>query len=365
MTDFNPNNERVKRRYVRVLREAEGLSERTIDSALYAIAAYERFMGYTDFKAFNSDRAVEYRKHLLAGGGKKAAEASSRATIHSKLMALRLFFAWLAFEDGFKKSIDVRDADYFKLSSREAKIAVTRFDKPSPTVEQMRMVIFAMPADTDLQKRDRALVALELLTGARVKAVITLKLKHVRYDGRGIDQDAREVETKGAKSYPTFFFPVGSDVVSIFTDYVAHLRSLGFGNDDPLFPSTRQTVGSDHQFSSSGLSREHWQTTDPVRSIFRKAFASAGLPYFNPHSVRRTLVLLGQQRCSTPEMLKAWSQNLGHNEVLTTLTSYGGVSSTRQAQILHQIGLPSIEPVSLADEMAAVLARHSRTSEMR
>jgi hypothetical protein len=35
------------------------------------------------------------------------------------------------------------------------------------------------------------------------------------------------------------------------------------------------------------------------------------LPYFNPHSFRKTLALLGGRICKTPEEYKAWSQNLG------------------------------------------------------
>jgi sulfate permease, SulP family len=60
-----------------------------------------------------------------------------------------------------------------------------------------------------------------------------------------------------------------------------------------------------------------------IRTIFKEAFASVGLPYFNPHSFRKTLALLGGQMCKSPEEYKAWSQNLGHENVLTTLSSYG------------------------------------------
>src|SRR5262249_61545983 len=68
---------------------------------------------------------------------------------------------------------------------------------------------------------------------------------------------------------------------------------------------------------------------------FKAAFASTGLPYFNPHSFRKTLALLGGQLCQSPEEYKAWSQNLGHDHVLTTFSSYGDVSSYRQAEIIR------------------------------
>jgi integrase/recombinase XerD len=72
-----------------------------------------------------------------------------------------------------------------------------------------------------------------------------------------------------------------------------------------------------------------------IRTIFKEAFAAADLPYFNPHSFRKTFALLGGKLCQTPEQYKAWSQNLGHEHVLTTFTSYVYVSSHRQAEIIR------------------------------
>ena len=76
----------------------------------------------------------------------------------------------------------------------------------------------------------------------------------------------------------------------------------------------------------------------PIRRIFKNGFALAGLDQFNPHRVRDTLALLGERICATPEEFKAWSQNLAHEGVLTTFTSYGTVSDERQAEIMAAAG---------------------------
>src|SRR6185295_4970141 len=76
----------------------------------------------------------------------------------------------------------------------------------------------------------------------------------------------------------------------------------------------------------------------PIRKIFKDAFASAGLPYANPHSFRNTLVQLAYQLQLPPEEFKVWSQNLGHESILTTFSSYGPVTFYRQAEIMRQIG---------------------------
>lgn len=72
----------------------------------------------------------------------------------------------------------------------------------------------------------------------------------------------------------------------------------------------------------------------PVCTIFEKAFEAAGLPYFNPHSFRHTLGHVAKDYCKTPEDFKAWSQNLGHESVLTTWGSYGQTEPCRQCEII-------------------------------
>ena len=58
----------------------------------------------------------------------------------------------------------------------------------------------AMPADTQSERRYRALVALTLLSGARDRAIVSFKLKHVSIESELIEQAACEVRTKRAKT---------------------------------------------------------------------------------------------------------------------------------------------------------------------
>jgi integrase len=199
-----------------------------------------------------------------------------------------------------------------------------------------------MSATTDIERRDRALIAFTILTGARDGAVASFKLRHIDIDQGQIDQDAREVRTKFSKSFVTTFFPVGDDIRAVVAEWIANLRTQKlWGLDDPLFPATKVVVGDNLRFGAVGLDRKHWANASPIRTIFKEAFAAAGLPYFNPHSFRKTLALLGGQTCKTPEEYKAWAQNLGHEDVLTTFRSYGDVNSYRQAEIMRSFASPA------------------------
>ena len=107
-----------------------------------------------------------------------------------------------------------------------------------------------------------------------------------------------------------------------------------FGPEDPIFPKTRVGNGPDLQFQAEGLERAPWANANPVRAVFKEAFARAGLPYFNPHSFRNSLVQLAYELKLTAEQFKAWSWILAHDDCLTTFSSYGTLPAHRQAEII-------------------------------
>ena len=123
---------------------------------------------------------------------------------------------------------------------------------------------------------------------------------------------------------------------------------------------THVALGPDRQFAAEGLKREHWSNASPIRTIFREAFIGAGLPYFNPHSFRNTLVHLGEKVCKTPEQFKAWSQNLGHEKVLTTFLCYGEIECHRQGEIIRNLVRPQKTVSSDADEIAEAVCKKLR-----
>ena len=231
-------------------------------------------------------------------------------------------------------------------------------------MEQVEHVIATMPINTEIERRNRALIAFTILTGARDNAIASMKLKHIDLSAGSVYQDAREVRTKFSKTFKTYFFPVGDEIRRIVAEWVTYLREEKlWGTDDPLFPATRIALGASLQFEVVGLERKHWSSAARIRTIFRDAFASADLPYFNPHSFRNTLARLGQAICQTPEDFKAWSQNFGHDKVLTTFLSYGQVADRRQGEIIRGLATPQLAVQPDVSELAKALVREMRESE--
>jgi integrase len=363
MTKHNANNERIKRKYFAFLKDAKRLSVQSVDGVASALSRFETYTKHRDFKAFHYEQVSAFKKHLEEQKVQRTGRNLSKATLHAIFNQLKQFFQWLSREPGYKAQIQYSDAEYFNLSKNDTHIATAKREQRWPTLEQIKRTLDMMPANTDIERRNRALFAFTILTGARDSAIASMKLKHVDLIANCVNQDARDVKTKFRKTFMTDFFPVGDDIRQIVTDWINFLRNEKlWSNDDPLFPKTQIAVGTSQQFETTGLKREHWSTATPIRTIFRESFDTAGLPYFNPHSFRNTLVQLSQKTCKTPEQFKAWSQNLGHENVLTTFTSYGEIGRQRQAEIIRGMAEPQQAMQSGADEIAEAVFKKFRDS---
>lgn len=366
MHKHHPDNERIKHKYFSFLKEALRQSEQTIDGVAKAIARFEDYNRYRDFRLFHHQQAVAFKKHLTEQTNQQTGKKLSKATLHSTCANLKKFFEWLAREPGYKSRLQYSDAEYFNISNKDMRIATAKRGKSVPTIEQIKHVIQSMPSQTDIERRNKALIAFTLLTGVRDGALISIKLKHVNLIDGSVFQDARDVSTKFSKTFITHFFPVGDDIRQIVADWVNYLKEQKlWGNDDPLFPVTEVGVNENKQFGVTGLKRKHWSTTAPIRDIFREAFKNAGLPYFNPHSFRDTLVNLGEKICKTPEDFKAWSQNLGHEGVMTTFLSYGQVAEQRQGEIIKQLAIARQNPEADIHKLASVMMQQLRATGMK
>lgn len=90
------------------------------------------------------------------------------------------------------------------------------------------------------------------------------------------------------------------------------------------------------QFAVIGLKRETYQNANTIRKAIKSAFENAGLPVFAPHSFRKTLTKWADQHYPRREAFKAFSQNIGHESVVTTVSAYCPVSTERQGELIKE-----------------------------
>lgn len=320
MTRKNPKNEIVKHEYLKFLKHADQKADSTIRISEKAIQRFEAFTKYADFKTFDQRQAIAYKSHL-------AELDLAKATILSHVTKLKRFLKWLSRQAGYKSQINPDDVDYLNLSEKDQRAANSSPDKDFPTLAMVRSVVAKMPSETPTDKRNRALLVTCALTGIRGGALISLQLKHFQMHRMLIVQDPREVNTKFGKLINSLILPMDAQFEEILLAWIDYLENTElFTPNDPMFPKTAMRSDLAEGFKVDGLSREHWQTTAPLRRIFDEAFTSAGLPPFTPHRFRDMIVKEMYDRDLSIEEFKAWSLSLGHESAMTTLTSYGKLS---------------------------------------
>jgi len=338
MTKYNPENERIKKRYLEWEKEARGKADSTVNNMRNAIYFFEEHTKFKSFKCLNRQDIISFKKKLTQTKNQRTGRPVSKTYLLHTSKNLISFFQWLSSQPGYKRSISVTDISYFNLPTKDVQAARSTPSKRYPTIEQIEHVVKNMPSETEVQKRDRALVCFLALTGCRVTAATSIKLKHVFLEDKRIEQHPGEVKTKFSKKIVTYFFPVGDFLKNIFVQYVRFLKEEKlFGNDAHLFPSTKLSLDENDKFERQELDTTAWKSTTSIREIIKTAFLSSGLDYYNPHSFRNTIVQLGYEYCKTPEEWKAWSQNLGHNSPLTTFTSYGQIEEYNQGEIIKNL----------------------------
>jgi integrase/recombinase XerD len=165
MIKRNSANERVKRRYLQHLKETKGRDESSLDAVAKAIDRFEDYSKFRDFKKFHVEQVRAFKVHLRTTRNVRTGQPLSASTIYSTFAALKAFFAWLSQQQGYRSRIKLADAEYFNSPDNLSRVATARRYKACPSVKQVRLMIEAVPASTEIQLRDRALIAFALLSG--------------------------------------------------------------------------------------------------------------------------------------------------------------------------------------------------------
>jgi integrase len=126
---------------------------------------------------------------------KQRGEPFSQHTLNAILKNVKDFFEWLSYEGNYKKYIKPTDIAYLKASLKEIAMVRKASFVSFASIEELEKVIFHMQSETDIQKRNRDLVAFTLLTGVRDGTLKGFKLKLIDLEKGSVHQDLKYVET--------------------------------------------------------------------------------------------------------------------------------------------------------------------------
>lgn len=346
MSKTKDKNERIKRKYLNWLQEAEGFSEKSITAVEKALWKYEEFTKDADYSTFNHKIAEQFKKFLATNKNKISNKTLSLRSQYHILRHVRNFLVWLSGQSGYKSRISTYDVQYLQLSKKDRRVATSASLPKYPTLEQIKQLC-SFSVQTELDQRDRALIAFTALTGMRDQAIITLPLGCFDQEKMLVQQlPSKGVQTKFSKDIYTTLFQVDETLVGYFLKWYNYLKTeKHFGLEDPMFPSTEVGfVGKDHHaFTPIGIGKSFWADTNPMRKIFQERSKQTSVPYYTPHKFRHFIINEAQKHITSIEQLKALSQNLGHENISTTFHGYGAIDTYRVNELVSSIdfsGMP-------------------------
>lgn len=331
-------NEKIKRKYLKWLKEARGLADATIRATEKAIWLYEDFTDHEDYAAFNQKRAVGVKRWLEQR--KHQGKPISVTTTYHHLRNLKEFFTWLSGQTGYKSKISIDNISYLSLDKKKVREATASRLVKAPSLEWVKTLAGSIKVETEIDERDRALIAFLFLSGMRDQAIATLPLGCFNRETLVIDQDpAKGVQTKFGKPMTTVLLPFDDGLVEYVVRWAEYLEKTKlFGNTDPLFPRTRvEQMSGGLTFIAREVEPVFWKKTGGIRRIVKERAAVNNLPYYHPHSFRHAAVRLAMKHCRNAEEMKAVSQNFGHENVGTTMMTYGTLDYQRVSEVLSEV----------------------------
>lgn len=200
-----------------------------------------------------------------------------------------------------------------------------------------------MPADTEMDLRNRAMVSLCLLTTPRIGSLQTARIQSIKYfkqyDAWAFVQDPRLLNTKFSKKITAFFIGHVEDLIEHVIAWRKYLLAKGFTERDYLFPKVATSFDSSC-LPVNELTKEQIKSQSTIRDIFKQAFVANNLPYYKPHSFRHSMARAMKKGDKAVEQSIALAENLGHKGGLSTLhASYGGDYEQQQSAILKAFKL--------------------------
>lgn len=219
------------------------------------------------------------------------------------------------------------------------------------SLEEIKYIAKA-PVKSKRDRRIRASAVFLWLSGARIRAFLSLPIKAIDIENKTIYQwPEYGVQTKNGKKATTFLLNVPElyPVIEEWDHDLKHLPadSIWFANFNT---NTNQELLPAY-YNSGKYAR--------ARNDLQSWLESIGMPYYSPHKFRHGHAVYALKQAKDMAQFKAISQNLMHNSVTTTDSIYSIFSEdevkTQLMNLGHEQGEDFLE--NLAEAIAQKLLR--------
>src|SRR5690606_5348407 len=148
----NIQNLKVRRLYLRWLKEAKGCSEETVTSTGRSIEVFDEKILHKDYRKIIDDDIILFKEKLKQLNDNQL----SLNTIRTHLLNLRKFMHWLSSQKGYKNSITYSLIEYFNPSNQDTMIAKYAFQKRAyPDISYVIKLCDSIKIRNELDMRDK------------------------------------------------------------------------------------------------------------------------------------------------------------------------------------------------------------------
>ncbi len=338
---INRSNWRDTRLFVKYCVEVKQNGERTVESVRLGMDHLLRWATETSLLS-----APEIRPVLPAYMDQLDIKPAYR---NKMLEYARAFFMWAREEEPerygrIKKSW---------VDSLHSKLTEPELVEKTPvfTLEMVR-AITALTPQSLAEERDIAAVAMLFLSGMRDGAFCTLPLRSLDWNQDPVlvrQWPSWGVKTKKRKAANTYLLPHEdlADLRAVARDWYEKVKPVigDRGMYYTLIDSISGEISADQapgEHRSSNLARR-------LRGLCERA----GIDYASPHRIRHGHVVYAMSLCTSMDELKAVSQNVMHESVVTTESIYGDLPSDSVAITLKAMSRrrPGEDGSRLADSL--------------
>lgn len=338
-------NDELRHEWRLSLEQGRGLKRSTVNAKLAALRDYEIFTSGRAFLKLRKSDVTAFKEYLLTMPSAVTGECRSCSTVVHVFDHCRDFFSWLANQkEG--RNLDREAIEWLTATRADKERARAVPPKPVPSLAEAEAVFAAMPDVTLHNRRDRAVFATLLLTAIRADALASLTLGSIDLGRNAVWQDSRTVRTKNSKSFTVFFMPFFPKAREALEVWITELHNLGLASHDALFPRDAELVRIEAGEHLIAGEFPVWAGSTQVRAIVRNAFKNAGLPQHSPHVFRHMLTkhIFGLR--PPAEDLLAFSINLGHRRLETTMDPYGRPDDEARGRLIAGLGANASLPAS-------------------
>lgn len=348
------SNVELRRDWQVALEQARGLKLSTVVAKLAALRDFEAFTEGRSFLKLRRADVIGFKEQLLTAPSAVTGERLASSTIVHTLDHCRGFFRWLANrKEG--RHLDRETIECLSASRADKERARTVPPKPVPGKEEAEAAFAAMPTETLLERRNRAVFAMLLLAALRADAIASLILGSVDLEKRYVWQDSHIVRTKNAKSFRVVFYPFFPEAREVLEAWVTELRALGLSSSDALFPRDTELERIETGEHPGPGEYPVWQGSTQVRAIVRSAFIAAGRPVYSPHVFRHMNARITASLARSIDEFIAASINLGHTRLETTVMHYGRPDDETRGRLIAGLGKHADLPANF--DMDALIKR--------